>query len=77
MATLHPSAPQSQPATRGLQREIDVLRLLEADLPDGFDVFHSLDWSALFDGRQFHGEIDLAVVAPNGHIVLLEVKAGL
>ena len=76
MATLHPSAPQSQPATRGLQREIDVLRLLEADLPDGFDVFHSLDWSALFDGRQFHGEIDLAVVAPNGHIVLLEVKAG-
>lgn len=76
MAILHPSTPLTVPATRGLQREHDVLRLLEAGLPDSFDVFHSVDWSTVFDGRQFHGEIDVAVVAPNGHIVLLEIKAG-
>lgn len=76
MALLHPSAPLAPPTTRGLQREHDVLRLLEAGLPDSFDVFHSVDWSCVFDGRQLHGEIDVAVVAPNGHIVLLEIKAG-
>lgn len=76
MALLHPSAPLTPPTTRGLQREHDVLRLLEAGLPDSFDVFHSVDWSCIFDGRQLHGEIDVAVVAPNGHIVLLEIKAG-
>ncbi len=76
MAVLHPSAPLTRPVTRGLQREHDVLQLLEAGLPDGFDVFHSVDWSTVFDGRQLHGEIDVAVVAPNGHIVLLEIKAG-
>ena len=76
MALLHPSAPLAPPTTRGLQREHDVLRLLAADLPDGYDVFHSVDWSCVFDGRQLHGEIDVAVVAPNGHIVLLEIKAG-
>ena len=75
MALLHPSAPLTPPTTRGLQREHDVLRLLEAGLPDSFDVFHSVDWSCIFDGRQLHGEIDVAVVAPNGHIVLLEIKA--
>ena len=76
MALLHPSAPLVPPATLGVQREHDVLRLLEASLPDGFDVFHSVDWSCVLDGRQLHGEIDVAVVAPNGHIVLLEIKAG-
>lgn len=76
MALLHPSAPLVPPTTRGLQREHDVLLLLEAGLPDSFDVFHSVDWSCVFDGRQLHGEIDVAVVAPNGHIVLLEIKAG-
>ncbi|HMN57528.1 MAG TPA: nuclease-related domain-containing protein, partial [Ottowia sp.] len=76
MALLHPSAPLGPATTRGLQREHDVLRLLESGLPDGFDVFHSVDWSCVFDGRQLHGEIDVAVVAPNGHIVLLEIKAG-
>ena len=76
MALLHPSAPLAPPLTRGVQREHDVLRLLEAGLPESFDVFHSVDWSCVFEGRQLHGEIDVAVVAPNGHIVLLEIKAG-
>ena len=76
MATLHPSEPLGVPATRGLKREHDVLRLLRDGLSDDYDVFHSLDWSVLFDNRQLHGEIDVAVVAPNGHIVLLEIKAG-
>ena len=76
MALLHPSAPLVPAATCGLQREHDVLRLLEVGLPDSFDVFHSVDWSCVLDGRQLHGEIDVAVVAPHGHIVLLEIKAG-
>ncbi len=76
MAILHPTPPLGPAFTLGLQREHDVLRLLEAGLSDEFDVFHSLDWSSVVEGRQHHGEIDVAVVAPSGHIVLLEIKAG-
>ncbi|MGI9151326.1 MAG: AAA family ATPase [Limnohabitans sp.] len=60
----------------GDYRERDVLRILAAGLPDSFDVFHNLPWSSIHQGSQHFGEIDLVVISPLGHIMLVEVKAG-
>ncbi|BCO29037.1 hypothetical protein MIZ03_3948 [Rhodoferax lithotrophicus] len=76
MATIHPPISTIHPTSAGTYRERDVLILLEQGLPKGFDVFHSVEWSAMHDGDQGFGEFDAVVVAPTGHLVLLEVKAG-
>ncbi len=52
-----------------------MLEQLRDGLADGFDVFHSVDWSTVDAGVQRFGEIDVVVVDPQGHLVLLEVKA--
>lgn len=76
MARLHPSFPLHAPTDAGHYRERDVLRLLELGLPDTFDVFHNLPWSSMHQGRQTFGEVDLLVAAPQGHLLIIEVKAG-
>lgn len=76
MATLHPALLSIHPTSLGSYRERDVLGLLEQGLPEGFDVFHSIDWSAMHEGRQAFGEVDVVVMGPGGHLTLLEVKAG-
>jgi hypothetical protein len=76
MATIHPPISTIHPTTAGTYRERDILKLLEQGLPSKFDVFHSVEWSAMHDGDQGFGEFDAVVVAPTGHLVLLEVKAG-
>jgi len=76
MATLHPSLPTARGLGAGHYRELDVLRQLADTLPRGFDVFHSVDWAQLLDGTLRVGEVDIAVVSPAGHLMLLEVKAG-
>ena len=76
MANLHPSFPVQAPKSTGAYREREVLSLLKDGLPQGFDLFHNLAWSVVFEGAQQIGETDIAVVAPSGHILLLEVKAG-
>jgi hypothetical protein len=75
MAQLHPSTPVYAQGA-GAYRERQVLRQLQDGLPPSFDVFHNLAWSAMAEGSEQIGEIDIAVVAPSGHILLLEVKAG-
>lgn len=60
----------------GLYRELDVLDRLQQSLPDGYEVFHSVNWQTVHQGEDRHGEIDLVVLAPTGNILLLEVKAG-
>ena len=76
MARIHPSAPLHAPLTAGDYRERDVLRMLGDGLPADFDVFHNLPWSSMHQGQQHFGELDLVVISPLGHILLLEVKAG-
>lgn len=76
MARIHPSTPLSGPLGAGDYRERDVLRTLATGLPDSFDVFHNLPWSSVHKSGQQFGEIDLVVISPEGHILLLEVKAG-
>ena len=76
MARIHPTTPLSGPLGAGDYRERDVLRMLATGLPDTFDVFHNLPWSSIHQGGQHFGELDLAVISPVGHILLIEVKAG-
>lgn len=76
MARLHPSTPLSGPLGAGDYRERDVLRTLATGLPDSFDIFHNLPWSSVHKSGQQFGEIDLVVISPAGHVLLLEVKAG-
>jgi thymidine kinase len=76
MALIHPSTPLSGPLNAGDYRERDVLHMLASGLPDSFDVFHNLPWSSIHQGSQHFGELDLVVISPVGHILLIEVKAG-
>jgi len=76
MARIHPSTPLHAPLTAGDYRERDVLRTLGDGLPANFDVFHNLPWSSMHQGNQHFGELDLVVISPLGHILLIEVKAG-
>lgn len=76
MAKLTPDIRSWRPLGAGAYAERAVLEQLCEGLPDGFDVFHSVDWSTLDDGKQRFGEIDAVVVDPHGHLVLLEIKAG-
>ena len=75
MAQLSPSLSQIRHDT-GLYRELDVLERLQDSLPDGYEIFHSVDWHSVRDGVDQHGEIDLVVLGPAGNILLIEVKAG-
>ena len=75
MAHLLPSLLKPKYST-GLERELDVLYRLEAYLPDGYEIFHSVSWHALHNDRDKHGEIDIVVLSPTGNLMLVEVKAG-
>ena len=76
MARIHPSIPLHNPLTAGDYRERDILQILGDGLPANFDVFHNLPWSSMHQGNQHFGELDLVVISPLGHILLIEVKAG-
>ena len=76
MAIIHPSIEHLHLTTPGAYRERDVLLLLEEGLPIGFDVYHSVNWSVVKNGKQRFGEIDVVVLSPFGHIAIMEVKAG-
>jgi superfamily I DNA/RNA helicase len=60
----------------GRFRELDVLERLRDHLPAQFEVFHSIGLHSLQGPRDRYGEIDVAVLAPNGCLLLIEVKAG-
>ncbi|HEY8357297.1 MAG TPA: AAA family ATPase [Ramlibacter sp.] len=76
MATLHPTVHVAAPIGAGAYRERDVLHALELGLPRDWDIFHNVDWAAIHNGRPHIGEVDIAVVAPGGFLLLVEVKAG-
>lgn len=79
MAQLFPSDALDFPPVRadgGVYRELDVLRLLQRELDATYCVFHGVDWYAVYNGRDTHGEIDVVVMGPSGNLLLLEIKAG-
>ena len=77
MAIIHPSIEHLHLTTPGAYRERDVLLLLEEGLPLGFDVYHSVNWSVVKNGKQRFGEIDAVVLSPFGHTAILEIKSGM
>lgn len=60
----------------GRFRELEVLERLRDYLPPGFEVFHNIPLHSLHAGRDRYGEIDVAVLSPEGCLLLMEVKAG-
>ncbi len=77
MARTHPDIRQRPPiASAGEQAEFDVLQRLADGLPNSFDCFHGFAWSWGEGASPQQAEVDIVVVSPEGHLVLLEVKAG-
>lgn len=76
MAKVTPPSHTIRVMSSGQHVEVNVLRQLAADLPDTFDLFHSLDWAQANPGGDSHGEIDVVVVNQSGDIALSEIKAG-
>lgn len=76
MARIHPHFPLHAPVHLGAYRERDILRTLEQGLPDNFDVFHNLSWSAAQSDQQSFGEFDIVLVSPGGQLLILEIKSG-
>ena len=76
MAKLLPDFTPDIHKTAGYRREIDVLRWLRQTLPDGYTVFHSVDWHSLYKGQDTHGEVDIIVMNLAGDLLLIEVKSG-
>lgn len=76
MAKVYPSLPMHMALTPGLAAELDVIERLAAGLPEGFTVFHGVDWSSGSGPGEAHGEVDAVVVNPAGDLMLLEVKSG-
>ena len=76
MAKIHPDLQSWRPRGAGQYAERAVLEQLRDGLAPGFDIFHSVDLSAVHAGVQGFGEIDVVVVNSQGHLLLIEVKAG-
>lgn len=76
MAILSPHLLPPLRTDAGRYRELEVLERLRDHLPQGFEVFHSVALHTLHQGRDRYGEIDIVVLAPNGNLLLMEVKAG-
>lgn len=76
MVTLLPDLSDQMKKTLGYRREMDVLDLLQRTLPDGYFIFHNIEWQSLRKDRDQHGEIDLIVMNQSGDLLLIEVKSG-
>lgn len=77
MASLSPSQVPNLREDGGLFRELDVLERLRLGLPDGYEIFHEVNWHSVHDGVDRHGEVDIVVLSPSGNVLLMEVKAGM
>jgi hypothetical protein len=76
MARIHPSGWREMQATGAAQREIETLALLAEALPDAYTVYHGVHWTRVERGWSVFGEVDFAVVAPSGRLLLIEQKSG-
>ena len=57
--------------------ERDTLNWLQDALPDNYLLFAGLEWAATHaGGNSYFGEIDFAIVAPSGRLLLIEQKNG-
>lgn len=76
MAQLIPASPQALAAHPSAIRENETLELLARELPDEYRIFHGVHWTRLKDHFTIYGEVDFAVVAPSGRLLLIVQKSG-
>jgi hypothetical protein len=76
MARVVPSGWRELQASGAALRELETLGVLADGLPDEYTVFHGVHWTRIERRRAIIGEIDFAVMAPSGHVLLIEQKAG-
>ena len=76
MALIFPDISGMQAISAGQDRELSVIRVLASDLPVDYAVYHNVLYSTVHEAKQFCGEIDVIVLCPQGHLILLEIKAG-
>jgi hypothetical protein len=76
MARLIPSAPHTLSSHPSAIREVETLEFLARELPDDYRVFHGVHWTRLKDRFTIYGEVDFAIVAPSGRLLLIEQKSG-
>jgi hypothetical protein len=76
MAHVIPSGWQEMEATGAAAREIETLKVLAEALPDAYVVYHGVHWTRVNQGFALFGEIDFAIVAPSGRLLLIEQKSG-
>lgn len=76
MATLIPSGSVQLRTDIGRYRELALIEQLEMSLPDNYEIFHGLPMQTAESAGDQFGEIDIAVLAPHGALLLMEVKAG-
>ena len=76
MAQLIPASPQALAAHPSAIREIETLEVLARELPDEYRVFHGVHWTRIKYRFTIFGEVDFAVVAPSGRLLLIEQKSG-
>lgn len=76
MARVTPPIHTIKAMSPGQYTEIGVLRRLANELPDTFELFHSVDWTQVQPTGDRHGEIDVIVLNQSGDLALLEIKAG-
>lgn len=76
MATTYPDGWKELAFSGAKQREIETLTLLDEGLPASYRVYHGVHWTRLQKNSSIHGEIDFAILAPNGKLLLIEQKSG-
>jgi hypothetical protein len=76
MAQIVPTGWHQLEPTGAAAREIETLGQLEAGLPPAYRIYHGVHWTRVEHGCAIFGEIDFAVVAPSGRLLLIEQKSG-
>jgi hypothetical protein len=76
MATVLPPLASIHPRSAGEHAEFEQLRRLAEGLPEGYHLFHSVDWTWSGQQGDRHGELDIVVVNRAGDVAMLEVKSG-
>src|SRR3990172_9312796 len=76
MARIVPGGWRELRATGAAQRELETLALLAEALPDAYTVYHAVHWTRVEHGFSEFGEVDFAIVAPSGKLLLVEQKSG-
>ena len=77
MARIVPGGWRELRATGAAQRELETVALLAEALPDAYTVYHGVHWTRVEHGFSAFGEVDFAIVAPCGKLLLMEQKSGL